>query len=70
MKDPILFRRADTLSPETAAYWKDLLYRIVKIGVELEVAPPKGMKRPLFEDAVRRDLSPSGVVEQLGKNGV
>ncbi len=70
MKDPILFRRADTLPPETAAYWKDLFYRVIKIGVELEVAPPKGMKRPLFEDNIRRALSPSGVVERLGENGV
>ena len=70
MKDPILFRRTDTLSLETAAYWKDLLYRTVKMGVELEAAPPKGMKRQLFEDHLRHDLSPSGTVEQLGVNGV
>ena len=70
MKDPILFRRADTLSPKTAAYWKDLLYRIVKVGMELEVAPRKGMKRPLFEDTIRHFLAPSGSVERLGENGV
>jgi len=70
MKDPILFRRTDTLPPETAAYWKDLLYRVVKVGVELEVAPPKGMKRPLFEENVRQALTPSGNVERLGENGV
>ncbi len=70
MKDPILFRRTDTLSLEMAAYWKDLLYRVVKVGVELEVAPRKGMKRPLFEDTIRHSLTPSGSVARLGENGV
>ncbi len=70
MKDPILLRRDDLLSPEDAAYWKDLLYRTIKIGTELEVAPRKGMKRPDFEAAVRADLKPSGSLERLGANGV
>ncbi|MBN1666765.1 MAG: hypothetical protein JW862_06740, partial [Anaerolineales bacterium] len=70
MKDPILFRRSDTLDPIEAGYWKDLLYRVVKIGTELEVAPPKGMGRPEFEARVCEDLSPSGTLERLGANGV
>ncbi len=70
MKDPILFRRSDTLDPVEASYWKDLFYRLVKIGTELEVAPPKGMARPEFEEQVRRDLAPSGTLERLGTNGV
>ena len=70
MRDPILLRRDDLLSPDEAAYWKDLLYRTIKIGAELEVAPPKGMKRPDFESAVRADLKPSGSLERLGENGV
>lgn len=70
MKDPILFRRNDILTPTEAGYWKDLLYRAAKIGTELEVAPPKGVRRPDFEESVRRDLAPSGSLEQLGTNGV
>ena len=70
MKDPILLRRDDLLTPDQAAYWKDLLYRTIKIGAELEVAPPKGMKRPDFEAAVRAALNPSGSLERLGENGV
>ena len=70
MKDPILFRRTDTLTPAEAAYWKDLLYRVTKVGTEIEVAPKKGVKRPVFEAAVRRDLAPSGSMERLGANGV
>lgn len=70
MKDPILFRRTDVLSPTEASYWKDLLYRVTKVGTELEVAPPKGMRRPDFESAVKQDLAPSGQVDQLGANGV
>ena len=45
MKDPIFLRRADLLSFEDAVYWKDLLYQVTKIGLELEVAPPKGMEK-------------------------
>ncbi|MCB0164336.1 MAG: hypothetical protein KDI79_08930 [Anaerolineae bacterium] len=70
MKDPILFRRNDTLSPAGAAYWKDLLYRVTKVGTEIEVAPKKGVKRPIFEEAVRHDLAPSGSLDRLGVNGV
>ncbi len=70
MKDPILFRRKDTLNPDQAGYWKDLFYRVVKIGSELEVAPPKGEGRPEFEQRVRQELAPSGTLERLGPNGV
>jgi len=70
MRDPIFFRRRDTLSPVEASYWKDLFYRVSKIGTELEFAPPKNMPRPEFEELVRQDLSPSGTLERLGANGV
>ena len=70
MKDPILFRRTDTIDPVEASYWKDLFYRVVKIGTELEVAPPKGSSRPDFENQVRTDLAPSGTLERLGQTGV
>jgi hypothetical protein len=70
MKDPILFRRSDTLDPDEASYWKDLLYRVAKIGTEVEVALPKGVSRPDFEAQIGADLNPSGTVERLGANGV
>jgi len=70
MKDPIVLRRQDTLTPQQAVYWKDLLYRVIKIGTELEVAPRKGSRRPDFEAAVRAALHPSGDVQRLGANGV
>ncbi|MCA9976521.1 MAG: hypothetical protein KC413_12250, partial [Anaerolineales bacterium] len=70
MKDPIIFRRQDVLTPMAARYWKDLLYRVVKIGTELEVAPPKRMNRAAFETAVHEALQPSGNLDTLGTNGV
>lgn len=70
MKDPIILRRDDLLDPDQARYWKDLLYRVIKIGTELEVAPPKGADRPSFEAAVQEALLPSGSLDRLGANGV
>ena len=70
MNDPIVLRRKDILPPAEAGYWKDLLYRAVKIGTELEVAPPKGCERPVFEETVRQALQPSLSLERLGANGV
>jgi hypothetical protein len=70
MKNPIILHRRDNLSPSEASYWKDLLYRVTKIGTELEIAPPKGIKRPEFEEAVCQALAPSGDLKQLGANGV
>jgi hypothetical protein len=70
VKDPIVLRRHDTISLAEASYWKDLLYRVIKIGTELEVAPPKGSNRPSFEAAVCDALVPSGNLELLGVNGV
>lgn len=70
MNDPILFRRSDVLSFSEASYWKDLLYRVIKIGTEIEAAPPKGSGREPFEESVRAALTPSGSLEYLGPNGV
>lgn len=70
MKDPIVLRRTDTLSPTDAIYWKDLFYRITKIGTELEVAAPKGVKRAAFEESVRTAFSPSGSFDLLGSSSV
>mgnify|MGYP001022583187 CR=1 FL=1 len=70
MKEPIFLRRSDILSLEQARYWKYLLYQVTKIGLELEVAPPKGCDRPTFEESVNRLLIPSGTLNSLGINGV
>ncbi len=70
MKAPIFFQRHDTLDPPSAKYWKDLLYRVIKIGTEIEVAPPKTVLRPDFEADVRAALQPSGSFEHVGANGV
>ncbi len=70
MKDTVFFKRDNTITPEQASYYKDLLYRGIKIGTEIEVSPPKGVKRPVFEEAVKEDLHPSGTYEHLGETGV
>lgn len=70
MKNPLIFRRDDTLSAADCLYWKDLLYRTVKVGTEIEVAAPKAKPRPEFEVAVRERLEPSGSFERLGRYGV
>lgn len=70
MKEPILFRRDDALSPEAAMYWKDLLYRTIKIGTEVETALPRGARRTDFEPQLTTALHPSGSLENLGKYGV
>ncbi len=70
MKDPIVLRRHDVFSPSQASYWKDLLYRVTKVGTEIEVAPPKGCPRETFEGRIAGRLAPSGSYETLGPNGV
>lgn len=70
MKDPIILRHKHLLSPKQSRYWNDLLYRVTKVGTELEVAPPKGMRRPDFERAVQHALEPSNSLDWLGKTGV
>jgi len=68
--DPIVLRRDDTLSPVEVNYWKDLLFRSIKIGTEVEVAIPKGMDRPVFENEIISLLKPSGTYDLLGQSGV
>lgn len=70
MKDPIFLRRSDLLSLDDASYWKGMLYQVTKVGLELEVAPPKGLDRPDFETDVTTALAPSGTFNDLGLNGV
>jgi hypothetical protein len=68
--NPIILRPKDRLPPSKVSFWKDLLYRSIKIGSELEVAPPKGVDRPTFEEAVNLGLHPSGTLDYLGEHGV
>lgn len=70
MKEPILFRRGDSLTHEQALYWKDLLYRTVKIGTELEFAPPRGVHKKDFVPGLIEALQPSKDLNRLGGHGV
>jgi hypothetical protein len=70
MKDPIMLRHRAPLSPDMARYWKDLLYRVTKVGTEIEVAPPKRVRREDFEAAIRDALHPSHDFACLGSHGV
>lgn len=70
MKEPILFRRDDTLSHDQALYWKDLLYRTVKIGTEVEFALPKGVRKEDFLPGLIEALQPTKDLSNLGRYGV
>ncbi len=70
MKEPIFFQRNDTLSHDQALYWKDLLYRAVKIGTELEFALPKGKRKQELLPALVKALTPSQELTKLGRYGV
>lgn len=70
MTDPIIFNRQDCLSPEDALYWKDILYRTVKIGTELEYACPKGKNKQDILSYIEKKLVPSSDLNELGPYGV
>lgn len=70
MREPILFRRDDCLTPEQALYWKDLLYRTVKIGTEIEFALPKGVSKDEVLPGLIEALRPTGDIADLGSYGV
>lgn len=70
MKEPIIFRRDDCLSQEGAMYWKDLLYRTVKIGTEVEFTLPKGVQKKDFVPPLVDALKPSKDLTNLGQYGV
>ncbi len=70
MREPIIFRRDDCLSHEQAMYWKDLLYRTVKIGTEIEFAMPKGVRKKDFLPPLIDDLQPTKELTHLGRYGV
>jgi len=70
VRDPIIFRNVKCLTPDEALYWKDLLYRSVKIGTELEYALPKGARKDDILKPLTKDLQPSESLEHLGPYGV
>lgn len=70
VREPIFFRRDDCLDPDEALYWKDLLYRVVKVGSELEFAMPKGIRKDDYLPGLVERLQPSGSIENLGRYGV
>lgn len=70
MREPIFFKRDDCLHPDDALYWKDLLYRVVKIGTELEFAFPKGTRKDDVLPSLVEKLAPSGDINRLGQFGV
>lgn len=70
MSEPIFLRRDDTLTEERALYYKDLLFRIAKVGTELEFALPRGVSREEFQPLVDELLQPSRSMALLGENGV
>jgi hypothetical protein len=70
MQEPIIFRRDDCLSHGQAMYWKDLLYRTVKIGTEVEFALPKGVRKDDFMPGLVEDLQPTQDLTHLGRYGV
>lgn len=70
MKEPLFLRRTDCLTCEQALYWKDLLYRTVKIGTEIEFALPKGVRKEDLLPDLEKTLQPSRDVNALGPFGV
>ena len=70
MKEPIIFRRDDCLSHDQAMYWKDLLYRTIKIGTEIEFAMPKGVRKKNFLPPLVEELKPTKDLNNLGRYGV
>jgi len=70
MKEHILFRRSDTLTSDQALYWKDLLYRTVKIGTEVEFALPKGVSKEDLMPHLIEALQPTQDLNRLGRYGV
>lgn len=70
LKELIFFERSDCLSHEESLYWKDLLYRVIKVGTELEYALPQGVKKKDVLPQIIENLKPSYNINQLGPYGV
>lgn len=66
----VFFRRDDTLSHEQDRYYQDLIYRVLKIGPELEFGLPRGMQSHAFRAHLEKRLGPSRDLENLGTLGI
>ena len=60
----------ERLSDEEASYWKTLLFRSMKIGVELEVCEPPDRERSEVIRWLKEELKPSKSNRFLGESGV
>ncbi len=70
IQEPLLLRRRDSLKLEQAQYWKDLLYRTVKVGTELEFAAPKGTSKDVLLESLCAAMQPTGDITRQGRHGV
>ena len=66
----ILKSRDDALDLSEARYYQDLLYRTLKIGAELEIALPRGIRRVDIQPLIEKLLGPSRDMNTLGRHGV
>jgi hypothetical protein len=60
----------DALTVAESRYYQDLLYRVIKIGTEIEFALPKGVLREDFQPGIEEALQPSRDMNTLGQLGV
>ncbi len=67
---PAFTSRPDSLTVPEARYFQDLLYRIIKIGTEVEFALPKGVLRDDLQPRIEKALQPSRDMNRLGTLGV
>ncbi len=70
MSSLLFLRRSDRLNADEALYWQDILYRTVKIGVEIEFALPKGLRKTSFMPGLVDALAPTRDLKVFGRHGV
>ena len=68
--EPRFLPHADALTVAESRYYQDLLYRVIKIGTEIEFALPKGVLREDFQPQIEEALQPSRDMNTLGHLGV
>jgi hypothetical protein len=69
--DRFAFRLADrVLDDDRAVYWKTVVSRSFKVGIEIEVINPPGTDRDEMKETLSRRLEPSRDNRRLGNTGV
>ncbi len=58
------------LSFDETLFWKDILYRLIKIGIELEFAPARGTIKKDVMPRLVKALSPTHDLDHFGKLGI